>query len=126
VVHFTGCNVSLDHEAPEHIHDRLFALTDGPWDSDSHLDFGNVKYVTATRIGILVGLHKKLLANGRHLTVGNLSPQVYEIFSAVRLDTFLYQESADPCYFPCKKYTCGGPSHRRACEELRRKRMKIV
>ena len=88
-VHFTGCNVSLDEETLDCIHDQLLALADEPSESDLLLDFGNVEYVSSTALGTLVSLHKKLLARGRYLIVGNLSPQVQEVFVVTRLDRFL-------------------------------------
>src|SRR4029077_2637823 len=78
VVHFTGCNVSLDEESLHRIHDQLLALADELSESELFLDFGNVAYVSGTALGTLVSLHKKLLARGRHMTVGNMSPQVHE------------------------------------------------
>jgi anti-anti-sigma factor len=89
VVHFTGCKVALDEEALARIHDQLLALADEPSASDLLLDFGNVEYLTSTALATLVILHKKLLATGRHMTVGNLSPQVHEVFMVTRLDKFL-------------------------------------
>jgi len=88
-VHFTGCKVSLDNETLDRIHDQLIALADEPSESDLLLDFGNVEYVSSTVLGTLVSLHNKLLARGRHLTVANLSPQVHEVFTVMRLDKFL-------------------------------------
>jgi anti-anti-sigma factor len=89
VVHFTGCKVSLDEETLDRIHDQLLALAEEPSALDLLLDFGNVVYLSSTMLGTLVGLHKKLLARGRHLIVGNLSPQVHEVFAVTRLDKFL-------------------------------------
>ena len=89
VVHFTGCNVSLDEETLDRIHDQLLALADEPSESDLLLDCGNVEYLTSTALGTLISLHKKLVASGRHLIVGNLSPQVHEVFSVTKLDKFL-------------------------------------
>ena len=89
VVHFTGSKVSLDEETLDHVHDELFALADEPSESDVFLDLGNVNYLTSTTLGALVSLHKKLLARGRHLTLGNLSPQVHEVFTVTRLDKLL-------------------------------------
>jgi anti-anti-sigma factor len=89
VVHFTGCKVSLDEETLYHIHDQLVGLADEPSESDLLLDFGNVEYLTSTALGTLVCLHKKLHACGRHLTVGNPSPLVHEVFTITKLDKFL-------------------------------------
>jgi anti-anti-sigma factor len=109
VVHFTGCNVSLDNEALVRIRDQLLALTDEPCASDLVLDFGNVEYVAGAVLGTVVDLQRKLLASGRQLTVANLSPRVHEVFTAARLDTFLDLQRAgqetDP---PATRY---GQSH---------------
>ena len=89
VVHFTGYKASLDEEALDRIHDPLLAIADEPNESDLLLDFGNVEYLTSTALGTLVGLHKRLLARGRRMAVGNLSPQVHEVFAVTGLDKFL-------------------------------------
>jgi anti-sigma B factor antagonist len=89
VVWLTGRKVSLDEETLDRIHDQLLALADEPSESDLLLDFGNVEYLTSMALGTLVSLHKKLLARRRHMTVENLSPQVYEVFAVMSLDKFL-------------------------------------
>jgi anti-anti-sigma factor len=89
VVHFTGSRVSLDEETFNRIRDELFALADEPSASDLLIDFRNVEYLTSTTLGTLVGLHNKLLARGRRLTVGNLSPQVHQVFAVTNLDRLL-------------------------------------
>jgi anti-anti-sigma factor len=94
VVHFTGRNVSLDEATLYHIHDQLLALVDEPSELDVLLDFSNVEFLTGMALGTLVSLHKKLLARRRHLTVGNVSPQVHEVFAVTRLDKFLDLRSA--------------------------------
>jgi len=96
VVHFTRGKVSLDEETLYHIHGQLLALADDPSASDLLLDFGNVEYLTSVALGTLIGLHKKLLARGRHLTIANLSPRVHEIFAVTRLDVFLDLRLAGP------------------------------
>ena len=89
VVHFSGQTTSLDEEMLDCIHDQLLALADEPSASDVFLDLGNVDYLTSTALGTLVTLHKKLLAAGRRLILGNLRPQVHEVFALTRLDIFL-------------------------------------
>jgi anti-anti-sigma factor len=89
VVHFTGYQTWLDDKALDRIHDQLLALADESSASALLLDFGNVEYLSSTALGTLVRLHKKLLTRGRHMTVGNLSPHVYEVFAVTRLDRFL-------------------------------------
>jgi anti-anti-sigma factor len=80
VAHFTGCRVSLDDETVHRIHDELSALVDESRESELLLDFGNVAYVSSSAMEMLVMLRQKLLAKGRNMTVGNLKPQVHEVF----------------------------------------------
>jgi anti-anti-sigma factor len=94
VVHFTGCNVSLDEETADGIRAQLLALADEPNESNLLLDFGNIDYLSSMMLAVLVNLHKKLLERGRQLTVANLSPQVYEVFRVTGLDKFLDLRSA--------------------------------
>jgi anti-anti-sigma factor len=89
VVHFTGDKVSLDEDTSIGIHAQLLAIAEEPGFSRLLLDFGNVDYVSSTGLGILVSLHKKLLAAGRHLTIHKMSLQVHEVFAITRLDTLL-------------------------------------
>jgi anti-sigma B factor antagonist len=89
VVYFAGYRAQLDEEVLDHIDGQLLALADEPSDSDLLLDFGNVEYVSSRALGTLVSLHKRLLARSRHLTVGNLRPDVYEVFAVTRLDQLL-------------------------------------
>jgi anti-sigma B factor antagonist len=89
VVHFTGRKVSLDEETVQRIYDQLLGLADEPTESHLFLDFQNVGYLTSTALDALVSLHKRLLSKGRRMTVGNLDPQVYEVFAVTRLDELL-------------------------------------
>jgi anti-sigma B factor antagonist len=88
-VYFAGCRVALDEVAISRIRDQLLALADEPGESDVFLDLGNVEYLTSTALGTLVNLHKRLRARGRHMIVGNLSPQVHEVFTVTMLDRLL-------------------------------------
>jgi len=90
VVHFTGINVSLDEETITSVRDALDALVDETGQSRLLLDFANVNYVSSMALATLVMLHKKLHANGRLLTIHNLTPQVHEVFKVTRLDKFLH------------------------------------
>jgi anti-sigma B factor antagonist len=63
--------------------------------TDSHagvhllLDFTHVDYLSSVELGTLITLHKDLQASGGRLTLFNLVPQVYQVFSVTRLDTYL-------------------------------------
>jgi anti-sigma B factor antagonist len=88
VVHFTGCRVWLDEGTLHRIRDQLLALAEEPSEAPLLLDFGNVEYVASAALGTLVSLQKKLRARGRRLAVGNVRPQVQEVFAITRLDRY--------------------------------------
>jgi anti-anti-sigma regulatory factor len=117
VVHITSYKASLDEEAFDRFHDQLLALADGPGKSDLLLDFGKVECLSAKVLGTLVRLRSKLLARGRHMTVGNLSPLVYEVFVVMKLDRLLDLRLAGEKGKPgagegrtriCRRYRLGG------------------
>jgi anti-anti-sigma factor len=89
VVHFHDCKVSLGEGTLRLIHDQLLALADKPSVEGLRLDFGDVEYVNAATLGMLVDLHKKLADMGRCLTICNLTAQVYEVFVVTALDKLL-------------------------------------
>ena len=89
VVHFTGCTLSFDEEGLDYINEQLFALADEPTESNVLLDFGDVDYLAVAAFGTLVGLNTELLARGRHLTVGGVSPQVHELYRVTGLAEFV-------------------------------------
>lgn len=96
LVHFTGFKVSLDEVVFQRIQHQLLALADKTGGSDLFLDFGNVEHLCCPALSALIGLHKKLVAEGRHLTIGNLSPQIYEVFAVTSLDRVLDLRFAGP------------------------------
>jgi anti-anti-sigma factor len=96
VARFTGCKVSLDVATLPSIRDQRFALAEEMNPSQLLLDFGNVECVTGVALGMLVTLHKKLLARGRRLTVSNLNPPVYEVFTVTGLETSLNLRPEEP------------------------------
>jgi CheY-like chemotaxis protein/anti-anti-sigma regulatory factor len=89
VIHFTGRSVRLDAETLPRIHDQMFAIVDESGDADLIFDFGNVEYVFGWALGMLVMLHKKLVAQGRHMAIGNILPQIHEVFTVMKLEKFL-------------------------------------
>jgi len=96
VVHFAGSSVSLDEGTLPGVCAQLDTIAEQSHPSRLLLDFGNVDHVSSKVLGLLVTLHKELLAAGRRLTLGNLSPPVYEVFAVTRLDTFLDLWPAEP------------------------------
>jgi len=80
--HLTEANV-------EPVGDRLYQLADQVAKSTLRLDFSAVKYLTSSVLGKLISLNKRVKGAGGHFQVVNLGPEVYEIFKATRLDTFI-------------------------------------
>ena len=69
--------------------EELEGLTDGLGECHLLLDFTNVEYITSAELGTLVGLHKRVKAGGGRLTLFNLIPRVFEVFTVTRLETLL-------------------------------------
>ena len=59
-------------------------------EADTHLllDFSNVETISSVELGTLINLQKQLKAAGARLTLFNLSPLVFEVFSITRLNKY--------------------------------------
>ncbi len=53
------------------------------------LDFTHVEFLNSMELGTLITLHKSVKAAGGRLTLFNLKPQVYEVFTVTRLQMLL-------------------------------------
>src|SRR5947209_1291513 len=53
------------------------------------LDFSNVERIYSEELGTLICLHQRVKASGGRLTLFNLRPSVYEVFTVTRLHTLL-------------------------------------
>ncbi len=53
------------------------------------LDFSNVEQFSSAELGTLVSLHSRMRSSGGRLLLFNLSDQIYEVFTATRLQTVL-------------------------------------
>jgi anti-sigma B factor antagonist len=95
VVHLTDSNVAQDEDGLGPVQNQLLTLADEASVASFFLDFGNVEYASGRMLGMLVSLHKALVARGLHLTVGNLSPQLHEVFAVTKLDRFLDLQSTE-------------------------------
>jgi anti-anti-sigma factor len=73
----------------QHDDEQLLSLVLELHQEQLTLDFGKVKLVTSQGLSMLVGLHKRLEAEGRRLVITNLLPQVYDVFSITHLNTLL-------------------------------------
>jgi anti-sigma B factor antagonist len=68
---------------------ELEGLTDDLGAGHLLLDFTNVEYLTSVELGTLIGLNKRMKAGGGRLTLFNLNPQVFEVFTVTHLQTLL-------------------------------------
>jgi anti-anti-sigma factor len=96
VVRFTGDKVFLDEEAARFLSEQLVALADGSIQDTLFLDFASVEYLSSLMLGTLLRLHRKLKEAGRQLTLGNLRPDVYEVFEVTRLTLLLDVRRGSP------------------------------
>jgi len=86
IITFTGA------VAPE-IEDRLAAELAGRMEAPEGghllLDFSNVDRINSEELGTLIRVHRGLAATGGRLTLFNLRPEVYEVFTVTHLHTLL-------------------------------------
>jgi anti-anti-sigma factor len=53
------------------------------------LDFTNVERISSVELGTLITLHKKMIASGGRLTLFNMKPEIYEVFTVASLQMFM-------------------------------------
>jgi anti-anti-sigma regulatory factor len=68
---------------------ELEGRTDAFGGSHVLLDFTNVERISSVELGTLILLHKKMTASGGKLTLFNMKAEIYEVFTVVRLQTFM-------------------------------------
>lgn len=59
------------------------------------LDFRNVERVSSGLVAKVIGLHKRVQAEGGRLAVCNLSPPIQDVFVMLRLPQFLHLYDRD-------------------------------
>jgi anti-anti-sigma factor len=89
VVHFAGGQASLDEFTVGCIREQLYSLVEGQDGAHLLVDFGNVSFAGSEALGVMVGLHKRLLAKGRRLMLRDLRPLIHELFLVTRLDRLI-------------------------------------
>ena len=68
---------------------ELEELPDESSGCDLLLDFSNVGYVNSDDLGAIINLHRRMKTVGGRLTLINLNAEVYEVFTATHLHTYL-------------------------------------
>jgi anti-anti-sigma factor len=87
VVRFVDHKVLNDHKM-EIMAEELFRLAATLVGHNLRLDFGNVEYLQSSVLGKLVMLQKALSATGGKLTLCNINPVVYKVFTVTKLAKF--------------------------------------
>jgi anti-anti-sigma factor len=89
VIHFTGRNGYLDEANTRHVQQQLMICMEEPGHHWLFFDFVNIAYVSGAALGMLVGVLRLLRSTKRRMTVFNVNPQIYEVFTLAGLDGFL-------------------------------------
>jgi anti-anti-sigma factor len=72
------------------IGEELFAIADRlSHHGRLELDLGEVRYLTSTALGKLLGLHKRVRDRGGRLVIANVTDLVHEIFEVTQLHRIL-------------------------------------
>jgi anti-anti-sigma factor len=74
----------LDASEAERADQALRAMT-----GSLRLDCSGLDYISSAGLGVLIELHKRLLAAGQTLTLANLGPRVRNVFMYAGLDRLL-------------------------------------
>jgi anti-sigma B factor antagonist len=88
IVRFVNCN-SLNEFSSDRIGQLLSGLAADKANRQIALDLENIQYLTSTVLGHLLGLHKRLIANGGHLSLENVGSAVRDVFRVTQLDQVL-------------------------------------
>jgi anti-anti-sigma factor len=79
----------LNEANAEDLGQELLRLVEGVARPRLRLDLAQVRFLTSTVLGKLVGLHKRVRAAGGELVLLNVAGDVYEVFELTRLHQFL-------------------------------------
>jgi anti-anti-sigma factor len=79
----------LDESNAQTVGTELSALVGQLGERELRLDLGAVKNLTSVGLGKLLSLYRKVLLGGGQLSLWNVCPQVYELFSITRLTELL-------------------------------------
>ena len=83
----------LDELAASPVAEELSRLVDR---RNIRLSFRNVDYLSSSMLGVFITFNKLVGDRGGKLTMGEMTPKIYEIFEITKL-TSLFEISHDPC-----------------------------
>jgi anti-anti-sigma factor len=89
VAYFRGQDIKLGIVPAQEMVEELSQLAERAAGGTLVFSLAGVTFLDSSALGKLVGLHKRLKAQGGGLILCDLKPQVYESFIQTRLDKFL-------------------------------------
>lgn len=101
VVHLVGFCGALDAQAVESVQARLFALADESSRCNLILEFGNVGYISARAVSMLLALRDRLRAADRELAIQHVCEPVHEVLRILHVGGL----------FDLRSSFCGEPAH---------------
>ena len=75
----------LDEPAVQGVRDSLLGLAADQIGGVLTLSLQGVEYLGSAMLETLINMYRKVKANGSHLVLRNLQPQVYEVFEVTKL-----------------------------------------
>ena len=84
VVNFVDKKI-LDEQNIQVIGEQLFQLVDELGRRKILLNFKNVEFLSSAALGKLITLNRKLQSAGGKLVLGEIDPQIYEVFEITKL-----------------------------------------
>ncbi len=87
VLTFTQADIG-NEETVRGIREQVFELLESQGHPRLVLDFGEVRRMSSTLLGMLIGLNKRVKQAGGDLTLCSLTPDLYQDFQTTRLHQF--------------------------------------
>ena len=89
-------SIIIDESLIQEINSELFALVDTEKRFSIVVSFCNVELASNTVLGVLINLKKKLETHSGQLTLCDISPEVYEVFTMLKLDQLFDIKRTEP------------------------------
>ena len=88
-VFFSGHDIALDEASTESLQDRLFQVAQDFGRHHVRLDLDNVTFLTSSILGLFLHLDRLLHFEGGRLTLTNVQPNIFEVFTLTNLNRVL-------------------------------------
>jgi anti-sigma B factor antagonist len=86
----------LDAMAIDRMSASVKELIQGAPETRFVLDFQHVPHLSSTALGMLIGLHRRIVQRQGRLKLAGINPDIMEVFRVTKLDTVfdIYRDSA--------------------------------